>query len=113
MVSTFFARCAARAFLASALLAFLSSTHTASAFDFDDVAALARRKARAPYKPPDGAQPAELAALNYDEYRDIRFRPDRAIWRAEIFCLVNSKIGPEKARPVGSFLKFKPISKWI
>ncbi len=83
MGSTFFARCAARAFLASALLAFLSSTHTASAFDFDDVAALARRKARAPYKPPDGAQPAELEALNYDEYRDIRFRPDRAIWRAE------------------------------
>jgi glucans biosynthesis protein len=58
------------------------STHAASAFDFDDVAALAQRKARAPYKP-DRTQPAELEALDYDQYRDIRFRPDRAVWRAE------------------------------
>ena len=41
-------------------LAFLSSAHAAFAFDFDDVAALARRKARAAYEPPDRVQPAEL-----------------------------------------------------
>ena len=33
------------------------------------------------------AQPAsriaELQALSYDQYRDIRFRPDHALWRAE------------------------------
>ena len=40
------------------------------------------KQARAPYKPPDREQPAELEALNYDQYRDIRFRPDHAIWRA-------------------------------
>ena len=61
----------------------LSSAHAALAFDFDDVAALARRKARAAYEPPDRVQPAELEALGYDRYRDIRFRPDRAIWRAD------------------------------
>jgi glucan biosynthesis protein len=83
MDSKFFARRAARVFLAGVLLVFLSSAHVASAFDFDDVAALARRKARAPYKPPDRAQPAELEALGYDRYRDIRFRPDRAVWRTE------------------------------
>ena len=27
--------------------------------------------------------PAQLQALNYDQYRDIRFRPDRALWRAD------------------------------
>ena len=27
--------------------------------------------------------PAELAALTYDQYRDIRFRPDHALWRSE------------------------------
>ncbi len=64
-------------------LLLLAGAHAAFAFDFDDVAALARRKARAPYQPPDRAQPAELELLGYDEYRDIRFRPDRAIWRAE------------------------------
>jgi glucans biosynthesis protein len=55
----------------------------AAAFDFDDVATIARRLGRAPYDPPDPAQPYELEALNYDEYRDIRYRPDRAVWRAE------------------------------
>ena len=38
---------------------------------------------RAPYKAPDPAQPAELEGLNYDQYRDIRFSPDRALWRDE------------------------------
>lgn len=80
MGSMFFARRAAHLFLA---IACLSSAHAASAFDFDDVAALARRKARAQYQPPDRAQPRELELLGYDRYRDIRFRPDRAIWRAE------------------------------
>ena len=80
MVSTFFAQRTARILLAVASLA---SAHAASAFDFDDVAALARRKARAQYEPPDRAQPRELELLGYDRYRDIRFRPDRAVWRTE------------------------------
>lgn len=83
MVSTFFARRAARILLASAFLASFLGAGAAYAFDFDDVAELARRKARAPYAPPDRTQPAELEALGFDRYRDIRFRPDRAIWRAE------------------------------
>ena len=78
-----FARATARAGLAGTFLAVLLSAHTAAAFDFEDVAALAQRKARAAYVPPDRAQPAELESLGYDQYRDIRFRPDRAIWRAE------------------------------
>jgi glucans biosynthesis protein len=61
----------------------MAGAQAAAAFDFDDVAELARRKANAPYEPPDRAQPAELQALGYDRYRDIRFRPDRALWRAQ------------------------------
>ena len=76
----FFGRRAAHMLLA---VACLSSAHAASAFDFDDVTALARRKARAPYELPDRAQPTELELLGYDRYRDIRFRPDRAVWRAQ------------------------------
>ena len=63
MDSTFLPRRAARLILTGAWLAFLSSAHAALAFDFDDVAALAQRKARSPYKPPDRAEPAELEAL--------------------------------------------------
>jgi glucans biosynthesis protein len=80
MISTLLARRAARAVLGVALL---SSAQATLAFDFEDVAALARRKARAPYQQPDRTQPTELELLGYDRYRDIRFRPDRAIWRAE------------------------------
>jgi glucans biosynthesis protein len=68
-------------FKVSVVVAALAGVQSAVAFDFDDVAELARRKANAPYEPPDRAQPAELEALGYDRYRDIRFRPDRALWR--------------------------------
>jgi periplasmic glucans biosynthesis protein len=52
-------------------------------FGFDDVAAQAESRARQPYKSPSRLAPPELQALNYDQYRDVRFRPDHALWRAE------------------------------
>ncbi len=81
MVLTF-ARRYARLYALGSLLASCCAS-SASAFDFDDVAELAQRRARAAYEPPDRTQPAELALLGYDRYRDIRFKPDRAIWRDE------------------------------
>jgi glucans biosynthesis protein len=69
--------------LLGALLASLCVTRLAAAFDFEDVAALALKQARAPYRVPASKQPAELQALTYDQYRDIRFRPDHALWRAD------------------------------
>ena len=81
--STFALRAAARAAVCVSLLAALAGARTAAAFGFDDVAAIARKQARAPYKAPDRKEPAELAALNYDQYRDIRFRPDHALWRSD------------------------------
>ncbi len=80
MIATFIVRRVVRALLAVAIL---SIAHAAMAFDFDDVANLARRKARSPFPGFDREQPAELQALGYDRFRDIRYRPDRAIWRAE------------------------------
>ena len=53
---------------------------------FDDVAATARQLADKPFKPeakPVVASPAASDALTYDQYRDIRFRPDRSLWRDE------------------------------
>ncbi|MEW5688451.1 MAG: glucan biosynthesis protein G, partial [Pseudomonadota bacterium] len=43
----------------------------------------ARALARAPFRQPEPALPAKLAGLGYDAYRDLRFRPDRAVWRGE------------------------------
>ena len=50
-------------------------------FDFDSLARLAAERAQAPYAPASAPLPAELQALDYDGYRDIRFRPARALWR--------------------------------
>ena len=55
----------------------------AHAFGFDDVAARAEKQAKAAYRATSRKPPAELQALTYDQYRDIRFRPDHALWRPE------------------------------
>jgi glucans biosynthesis protein len=55
----------------------------ASAFDFDDVAELAQLQARQAYRSSSRKAPPQLQALSYDQYRDIRFRTDRALWRAD------------------------------
>jgi len=55
----------------------------AQAFGFEDVAKRARELAGADYKAPVAQLPPELRDIDYDAYRDIRFRPERAHWRAE------------------------------
>jgi len=55
----------------------------AAAFELDDVAERARELAANPYRVPAGQLAPELRDLDYDAYRDIRFRPDHALWRAE------------------------------
>ena len=53
----------------------------AAAFGFDDVERRARELAAASYTRPASNLPPELQAIGYDQYRDIRFKPDRALWR--------------------------------
>ncbi|MFC4728635.1 glucan biosynthesis protein G [Coralloluteibacterium thermophilus] len=54
----------------------------ASAFGLEDVTARARALADEPYvAPPETLSPA-LNALNYDQLRDIRYRPRANLWRA-------------------------------
>ena len=55
----------------------------ARAWSLDDVAGLARERAQTPFKPAAQAMPAELANLDYDGYRDIRFNPASTVWRAD------------------------------
>jgi glucans biosynthesis protein len=43
----------------------------------------AKALARTEFVPPPSKLPKELKGLNYDQYRDIRFRPDQGIWRGE------------------------------
>jgi glucans biosynthesis protein len=69
---------------ALALLALLPACG-ALAFSADDVTARAEALAREPYADHRKAPPPWLLAgsMSYDAWRDIRFRPERALWRSE------------------------------
>ena len=67
--------------LAAGLLHGPASAQGGAAFGFADVAAIAQQRSQAPYAAASAALPPELAGLDYDSYRDIRFRPARALWR--------------------------------
>jgi glucans biosynthesis protein len=55
----------------------------ALAWGIDDVAALARQRAQTPFQPAAQAMPPELATLDYDGYRDIRYNPALNLWRGD------------------------------
>src|SRR5262249_36067734 len=50
-------------------------------FDALSVRHLARELAQNPYKPLDRSLPDTLKNLTYDQYRSIRFVPEKALWR--------------------------------
>ncbi|MBL8346452.1 MAG: glucan biosynthesis protein G [Rubrivivax sp.] len=64
-------------FLAALCVALLASR--AFAFSLEDVAREAAALAARPHQVP--ATEARLAALSYDEYRAVRFKPEQALWR--------------------------------
>ena len=66
--------------LGALFLLALAPTH-AHAFGLDDVAARAAKLAAAPYQKPGATLPKAIKSLDYDQFRDIRFRPERAMWR--------------------------------
>lgn len=85
----------------SFLLVVLHS-NPAMSFGFDDVAAQAKLQAQRAYGSASRKPPAELQALTYDQYRDIRFRPNHALWRAENlpFELMFFHLGKFQTEPV-------------
>ena len=56
---------------------------SATPFDAGTVREAARALAAQPYRAPSETLPGPIADLNYDQYRDIRFRPEQAFWRSE------------------------------
>jgi glucans biosynthesis protein len=83
-------------FLAGPLLAVLPpalATHRAAAaagttdagatFDPGVLRRIAHELAQKPFQPPDGKLPDPLSKLGYDQYRDFRFDPQRALWREQ------------------------------
>ena len=52
-------------------------------FDAQAVRRIAQQLAAQKYKTPDQSLPSELTNIDYDAYRSIRYRPDKAVWRGE------------------------------
>jgi glucans biosynthesis protein len=52
----------------------------AQPFDWDWLKAFARDLATQPFEPPGDQRPPQLAALTWDQYQALRFRPDHALW---------------------------------
>jgi len=52
-------------------------------FDFEVLRYDAKMLAARPYAPAPSTVPEALLKLNYDQYRDIRFRPQESVWRRE------------------------------
>jgi glucans biosynthesis protein len=61
-----------------------SSAVTVAGFGFEEVVGLAEKRAATEYKPPERV-PDWLLQIGYDQWRDIRFRPEESLWR---------KVGP-------------------
>lgn len=55
----------------------------AKPFEFADVELKARDLAGKPYAREDAGMPEFLGQLDYDQYRDIRYKADKALWKDE------------------------------
>ena len=49
--------------------------------NYDDVTKKAQQLAKDSYSDPRGQVPPWLTQITYDQWRDVRFRPERALWR--------------------------------
>ena len=59
-----------------------ASTQAAQAFDLADVAARAEQLAGTAFQKPAATLPKEFQSLDYDQYWNIRFKSDKALWHA-------------------------------
>ena len=59
----------------------LAQTGDAVPFTASQVRQMARDLASKPFKAPDTGLPDHLSDLGYDQYRDLRFVPDKSLWR--------------------------------
>lgn len=66
--------------LAVGLISRTFATPEAAEVNLDYVAKKALARAQQPFRSPRADLPKILKDLNYDQYREIRFRPEKALW---------------------------------
>ena len=83
-------------------LALLAVAEPAQAFGFEDVARQAKALAAKPYEAPVAHLPRDLSQISVDEYAQVLYRPQRAVWLADglPFTLRFLPLGGPRTRPV-------------
>ena len=61
----------------------LSAAKAAEPFTSATVRQAARALAKQPFREPDGKLPGAAGSMTYDQYRGIRFKQERALWRGQ------------------------------
>ncbi len=74
------------ALLVAACVGLEANTRAAVAFEMQDVTAKAQELAKTPYQDPKVQVPEWLTKITYDQWRDIRFRPEYTLWRDQHFA---------------------------
>jgi glucans biosynthesis protein len=69
--------------LASAGTAWAAASVEKVPFAFENVVSEAKALSEKPFKSPKGEIPDSLMNIKYDQWRDIRFKPEKALWREE------------------------------
>ncbi|MGA8180604.1 MAG: glucan biosynthesis protein G, partial [Desulfobacterales bacterium] len=64
-------------------LIWLRQTMAAPVFSFEQVKAIAQKAATKPYQDTDSKVPEFLLHLNYNQWRSIRFRTEKSLWRKD------------------------------
>ena len=92
-------------------------TNAFAAFDMNRVVAYAEELAKAPFKDPAGTVPKWLLDVSYDQWRDIRFRPDRSLWldgkqrfTVQFFhpgLYYDRVVGDQRSRRLGGCTRFR------
>ena len=78
------ARCTRTLVLLGALFSLLcGASAQAQRMDWDGLTQLAQSRATETYRANSDKLPAELASITYDQLRDIRFKTDQSLWRAD------------------------------
>lgn len=75
-------QCAWAVLIAAAITAHVCPA-VADPFTSESVRKLAAETAAKPFVRPSDQLPASLQKLSYDQFRDIRFKPEQAIWRGD------------------------------
>lgn len=89
------------------------------AFDLDDVAAKAEQLCREPFQDPKGQVPEWLLKIDYDQWRDIRFRPARRL-PSRTRCIgtatirrVRRAVASSPPAAIGAWSPTPTASSWI